>query len=130
MYEDEPSHKQSQPSPSNALRDVRIALDRKAIGIEFDIQPPEQSTAIECHSSHKYKEQCAGNIAVLSEGIGRIERTKYVCGRQEECLSPASLPDCSPSVHFLDLQRVEAINLYVNRALRRLTVLWCGGELL
>ena len=75
MDENEPSDEETQRLPSDTLRNVAIALDRKAITVQFHVQPPQQPTAIERHATHKDIQQHAGDIPVLAKRIRRIERT-------------------------------------------------------
>ena len=73
MYENEPSYEDPHRLTSNPLRDVAVTFYRESIAVHSDVQPPEQTAAIESHASHEYVKQDARHIAIDAESVRGVE---------------------------------------------------------
>lgn len=113
MDEDKPSHEETQVFASNSLGDVAVAFDGEAVTVQFDVQPPQQPSAVERCGAHEDIQQDAGDIPILSESIGRIERADDIRCAEVEGASPGRLPQSTPGVDFVDVKRGETFRLMI-----------------
>jgi hypothetical protein len=115
MYKHKPSNKGPQLLPSDPLRNITIALHRKPVTIQLNIQPPQQSTTVERSCAHEDIQQRARHVTVLPKGIRRIKRANNVRGAEKKCASPAGLPQRAPGIHLIDIQPRETGSLVVGQ---------------
>lgn len=84
MYEHEPGYEDSESAACNTFGDVGVGLYGIAVGVEFDVEPPEECAAVEGGATHENVEQDAGDVAVLAEGVGGVEGAEDVGGAEVE----------------------------------------------
>ena len=53
MDEDQPGHERPHPLPGRSFGDIAVAFYGEAITVKLDVQPPYQTSAVECHATHE-----------------------------------------------------------------------------